>query len=317
MKKILYSTVGALALSMSLAAHPAAAANEETPFVDHLPPHILDRDVQDSQDITVQDGSFNSHLTVEYRELAEFEAYQMYDWWDADLFAEKALAAADGNDVAPEEIGAWNIEDDLHRRDLNVARDRLMAAFAAGAKAAAPKEAAVAQASFDCWVEQQEEAWQVDHILACRKDFETAMDMLETAMTPVPVTEIERVYFDLDDDSLRPDALATIDKFVDQIENKDAVEIVVVGHADRSGTEIYNDDLSKRRADAVKQALEDRGLRISSLKSFELEARGESDPAVHTADGVPEEANRRVLLQGYALTQPDAMTSDQNAMLVQ
>ena len=65
----------------------------------------------------------------------------------------------------------------------------------------------------------------------------------------------------------------------------------VSGHADKSGTDRYNDALSKRRADAVLNTLTQQGLQRSRTT---VESFGESRPLVDTADGVREPQNRRV-----------------------
>ena len=56
------------------------------------------------------------------------------------------------------------------------------------------------------------------------------------------------------------------------------VEVVLVtGHADRIGTDAYNQKLSQRRADAVKDYLVGQGVEASRV---ETEAKGESEPVV-------------------------------------
>ena len=67
---------------------------------------------------------------------------------------------------------------------------------------------------------------------------------------------------------------------------------MIAGHADRSGPEAYNQALSERRADNVAQALGQRG--IPDQQRCAVEAYGESQPRVPTADGVREPQNRRV-----------------------
>jgi outer membrane protein OmpA-like peptidoglycan-associated protein len=65
----------------------------------------------------------------------------------------------------------------------------------------------------------------------------------------------------------------------------------VTGHADRSGSDSYNIDLSRRRAEAVAGMLASAGLPRASITT---DARGEQQPRVPTADGVREPQNRRV-----------------------
>jgi outer membrane protein OmpA-like peptidoglycan-associated protein len=70
-----------------------------------------------------------------------------------------------------------------------------------------------------------------------------------------------------------------------------AATITVVGHADRSGSDGYNQKLSLRRANNVKGALVTEGIPEGSIT---VSGRGETEPMVQTADGVREPQNRRV-----------------------
>jgi outer membrane protein OmpA-like peptidoglycan-associated protein len=65
----------------------------------------------------------------------------------------------------------------------------------------------------------------------------------------------------------------------------------VIGHTDRSGSDGYNDNLSRRRAEAVAARLQATGLSASALT---VSGRGESEPKVVTADGERNPTNRRV-----------------------
>lgn len=65
----------------------------------------------------------------------------------------------------------------------------------------------------------------------------------------------------------------------------------VVGHADRSGSDAYNVNLSRDRAENVAAMLREADIGSTSVTvSFE----GESNPRVPTEDGVREPQNRRV-----------------------
>lgn len=280
---------------------------------------VFDKDMDRARAMAPQGQSFETELAREYRDFFLFEADEMYDWFDADHFAEKALSANAGERVPPEILENWNIEGEEFLRELESARGKLTAALDQGAGEAAPREAAVAQARFDCWVEQQEEGWQWDHIKACKGQFEQAMFELDAALNPpapapqapqtaavpepdyVPVTEQLQVYFGFDEAVITPEARTEIDRFIASIEDKSKVEIVVTGHTDRAGPSDYNQALSERRAEAVRAALIEEGLRIRSLEDLNLAAKGESEPAVATPDGVAEPANRRVVLQGFGL----------------
>jgi outer membrane protein OmpA-like peptidoglycan-associated protein len=66
--------------------------------------------------------------------------------------------------------------------------------------------------------------------------------------------------------------------------------VLVVGHTDTSGSTEYNQGLSERRSSVVRDALVARGVPASIIST---DARGESDLARPTADGVREPLNRR------------------------
>jgi outer membrane protein OmpA-like peptidoglycan-associated protein len=68
------------------------------------------------------------------------------------------------------------------------------------------------------------------------------------------------------------------------------VDVVVIGHTDRLGSESFNDRLSVLRAQAVRDALVAIGV---SVEKIEIAGRGEREPLVPTADGVAEARNRR------------------------
>lgn len=99
------------------------------------------------------------------------------------------------------------------------------------------------------------------------------------------------LFFDWDSVALPANSDETL-AFV--TENKQACgwnSFTVIGHTDRSGSDGYNDSLSRRRAEAVAAKLQAAGLSASALT---VSGRGESEPKVATADGERNPTNRRV-----------------------
>lgn len=65
----------------------------------------------------------------------------------------------------------------------------------------------------------------------------------------------------------------------------------VVGHADKSGSNSYNDPLSLRRAQAVATRMQALGIPAAAVA---ISAKGESEPKIDTPDGERNPTNRRV-----------------------
>ncbi len=249
-------------------------------------------------------SAFTRALTEEYRQITLFEADEMYDWHDAGYFARKGLRTAGGEVVEPERIEDWKLPPDKVN-ELASARARLVALLDSRnyenltAREKAPADSAIAQGRFDCWIEQQEENHQPDHIAACRDEFYAALARVEEAMKPPPPAPAMAepqpyvVFFAFDSALLSNEGEAIIDDAVSAARAMGTVEFSVTGHTDRAGSEDYNLRLSLTRANSVKDALVARGVDASSIS---VAGRGESEPAVATPDGVAEQANRRVVI---------------------
>lgn len=99
------------------------------------------------------------------------------------------------------------------------------------------------------------------------------------------------LYFLENRDELTPDSRQLLARVVDEIARRPAPEIVVIGHTDRVGPVPYNDTLSLRRAERVRDELVKVGIAAERIR---VEGRGEREPLVPTADEVAEPRNRRV-----------------------
>ena len=98
------------------------------------------------------------------------------------------------------------------------------------------------------------------------------------------------VYFEWDRSNLNQQAIDVIDQAVARARQCNVSAAVVVGHTDTSGSTAYNAGLSQRRAAVVRDALVARGMAAGSITA---DARGETDLAQPTRDGVREPLNRR------------------------
>lgn len=247
-------------------------------------------------------NDFHRQLAADYRGFSIYELDQMYDTADAGHFARKGLMALEGQSVQPENPASRDIEGAEQLRELQTARARLMNAFANDAAAKVPGPAARAQVSYDCWVEQQEEGFQYTDIGSCRNGFLRAMQVVEgrTAEPPVAQAPAEptpavprdyRVFFDWDSAEVTPGAAEVLRQAAENAKASRLTVIRIVGHADRSGPNDYNQTLSERRARAVAQELARHGIPTNDVALY---GQGETEPLVETGDGVREPQNRRV-----------------------
>lgn len=102
--------------------------------------------------------------------------------------------------------------------------------------------------------------------------------------------------FDFDKAVLRPDGKKTLDdEVVAKMKQYPEVEVVLVtGHADRIGSDKYNQNLSERRANAAKDYIVSQGINSSRI---ETSAKGESEPLVDCKDvkGVESRKNKKLV----------------------
>lgn len=254
---------------------------------------------------------FTQHLAAEYRDFSNRQIKEMLDYPDSLHFARKGLAAAAGETVMPEPISDWNLNPE-HMEELGTARGRLIAVFDRGAREVAPDKAAIAQARFDCWIEAQEENWADSEVSGCKNQYLEAVAALEgmtqgaaaPADLPPPVEAgapdasepmkpedaMYLVFFDFDSTQIGAGGGNVLDAVAQEIKGRSLGAVMVIGHTDSSGPNKYNDRLATRRANAVRDALVQRGVDASLIR---VEGRGENELLVQTADGVREPANRR------------------------
>ena len=114
------------------------------------------------------------------------------------------------------------------------------------------------------------------------------------------------VFFDWDQSSLSPQAMATIREAAAAYQATGSARITNVGNTDTSGSTDYNMALSMRRANEVRRALIEYGVPPASVESI---GRGQTNLLVPTADGVREPNNRRVELGMRGQANIDGVTA--------
>jgi OOP family OmpA-OmpF porin len=229
----------------------------------------------------------------------------------ANNFASKALLLSHGSLVDPEP------SQNLVSHGL---RDRLVRALDPG-RDTVPRDAARAQADYDCWMLNTAVASQARSAAVCRSALDISLSRLETEVhvtpqavattapatpapesatppTPAPQSSSSAkpptytVNFAFDSTALTAEDMSVLQQTIIDARADGQPKISIVGHTDTSGGEAYNMRLSIRRAEAVRDALVALGARREAI---ETQGVGKTDLAVQTGDGVREPQNRRAV----------------------
>ena len=105
---------------------------------------------------------------------------------------------------------------------------------------------------------------------------------------------LERVYFETDSATLKPESAVTLDKVAASLKEFPDVKIQVAGHTDSSGSNAHNLKLSEARATSVMNYLISHGVPPSMLSA---KGYGESEPVADNKTKEGKAQNRRVGLR--------------------
>ncbi len=121
---------------------------------------------------------------------------------------------------------------------------------------------------------------------------ETVQPVPEPEPAAAPVRVELDVKFDFDRAVVKPDSYADIQNLADFMKEYGQTSTVLEGHTDSIGTDAYNQRLSERRANAVREVLVDQygveGSRVNAV------GYGESRPVADNATEEGRAINRRV-----------------------
>lgn len=242
--------------------------------------------------VSPQGDAFQQSLYAGYIEHATFEHESMMDYPDAIYHSNKALAAARGETPQPTQLSERTLPAEAVD-EVTQARARLVSALSGGGIQRDPEAAGRAQAFFDCWLEQLEENFQPRDIAYCRDGFYKNLELIEVPAQTVPevISLQSDVLFDFDRAVIKEAFKPELDKIAEMLVGETNTQILVWGHTDTAGPADYNQRLSERRAEAVADYLESRGVTRDRMA---VRGFGETQLAVPTPDNTPEARNRRV-----------------------
>ncbi|NEM96295.1 OmpA family protein [Pontibacter burrus] len=107
----------------------------------------------------------------------------------------------------------------------------------------------------------------------------TATLLLNEIVKEKPIV-LENIFYDFDKANIRPDAAIELDKLVEILQDNPNISIELSSHTDARGSDIYNQDLSQRRAESAVEYIISKGIDRSRITA---KGYGESRPVVRNA----------------------------------
>jgi outer membrane protein OmpA-like peptidoglycan-associated protein len=183
--------------------------------------------------------------------------------------------------------------DDARVAAGQVERDQIMLAArtreAENAKASAANSKAVAEVALSQRDQANEQAARAGEETA---RIQAELDALKATPTPRGlVLTLGDVLFDTGRAELKSGAGRKLDQLSQFLVEHPDRRVQIDGFTDSVGTDAYNEDLSQRRADAVKTALVNRGVASSRIGT---EGYGKAYPVANNTDTGGRQLNRRV-----------------------
>lgn len=103
--------------------------------------------------------------------------------------------------------------------------------------------------------------------------------------------EFQPIYFDYDKAEIRPEYFSFLKKMARVVDGHSDLRIMVTGHTDGDGSDAYNIELSKRRAEAIVNHFVSLGL---SKDRIVIDFKGEREPIDNNNTPEGKQKNRRV-----------------------
>ncbi|MFC3339090.1 outer membrane protein OmpA [Paracandidimonas soli] len=101
-------------------------------------------------------------------------------------------------------------------------------------------------------------------------------------------------FFDFDKATIKPEGRQILDQVASQAASINLETLIATGHTDSTGPEAYNQGLSERRANAVKDYLVGKGVPADRVY---VEGKGETSPVASNATREGRAQNRRVEIE--------------------
>lgn len=127
-------------------------------------------------------------------------------------------------------------------------------------------------------------------VTACGESLQTT-SLQQPPPAPPPPPKAWMVFFDTNSTTLSQQGTATVGEAATVAKSMPNARVAITGYTDTDGNPAYNQQLSVRRADAVKNALLSNGV---GPQAITVTGAGEGGLLIDTPDQTKNEKNRRV-----------------------
>lgn len=127
-------------------------------------------------------------------------------------------------------------------------------------------------------------------VTACGESVQT-MSLQQPPPAPPPPAKSWMVFFDTNSTTLSQQGATTVTEAANVAKSMPNARVAVTGYTDTDGNPAYNQQLSVRRANAVKNALMSNGI---APQAITVTGSGEGGLLIDTPDQTKNEKNRRV-----------------------
>lgn len=105
---------------------------------------------------------------------------------------------------------------------------------------------------------------------------------------------LSKIHFDFDQAKIKDTFIPELNRLLNYLKSNAAVRIIIYGHTDDAGTDIYNQNLSEERAGAIKEWLMNHGIEAERI---EHEGMGNRSSLVENTSEANRQINRRVEIE--------------------
>ena len=119
----------------------------------------------------------------------------------------------------------------------------------------------------------------------------TGMEVSRTADNQIKLNVPADVSFDVGRADIRPELRQVLDQFAQGLQDQPTAHVRVIGHADATGSDDVNNQLSAQRAESVRNYLIDRGVNGGRIDTV---GRGSHEPIASNDTAQGRARNRRV-----------------------